>query len=85
MVKVSVLIGKSAEGKFRNIETLRKSALQAYQTAGGGEIFCLPFNAEGKQFALSSRTVLDIDFLPNRIPPKPLRGAGAKVGRKQPD
>ena len=85
MVKVSVRIGKSAEGKFRNIEKLRKSALEAYQTAGGGEIFCLPFNAEGKQFALSSRLVLDVDFLPNRIPAKPLRGIAAKIGRKPRD
>jgi len=82
MVKISVRIGKSAEGKFRNVEKLRTSALEAYRTAGGGEIFCLPFNVEGKQFALSSRLVLDVDFLPNRIPPKPLRGAAAKIVRK---
>lgn len=82
MVKISVRIGKSAEGKFRNIEKLRKSALEAYQTVGGGEIFCLPFTAEGKQFALSSRLVLDIDFLPNRIPPRPLRGVAPKIARK---
>lgn len=84
MVKLSVRIGKSAEGKFRDIQKLRKSALEAYLAAGGGEIFCLPFKAEGKQFALSSRMVVDIDFLPNRIPPRLLRGPAARVLRKPP-
>lgn len=84
MVKVTVRIGKSAEGKVRDIAKLRNAALEAYQAAGGGEILCLPFKAEGRQFALSSRMIVEVDFLPNRIPARPLRGTAARKARKPP-
>ena len=73
MVKVSIRVSKDAAKKSRNHIDLKKDALDAFQAAGCGDIYCLPFRSAGRQFALSSRMVLDIDFLPNRVPARPLK------------
>jgi hypothetical protein len=77
MVKITIRLTRSAAEKSRKIEDVRKAAAAAFVAAGRGEIHCLAFSANGQQFALSSRTILEVDWLPNRIPPRIIRGPGA--------
>lgn len=76
MARITIRLNRSAAEKSRNKETLTKAALAAYEKAGQGDIFCLPFEASGQRFALSSRTLVEVDWLPNRIPERTLRDAG---------
>lgn len=77
MVKITIRLTRSAAEKSRKIEDVRKAAAAAFEAAGRGEIQCLAFTANGQQFALSSRTILEVDWLPNRIPPRVIRASGA--------
>lgn len=74
MVKITIRLTRSATEKSRKIEDVRRAAAAAFEAAGRGEIHCLAFTANGQQFALSSRTILEVDWLPNRIPPRVIRG-----------
>ena len=56
-----------------NHDNLRKAALQAFEAAGRGDIFSAPFEANGQKFALSSRMIIEVDWVPNRMPAKVLR------------
>ncbi|CAG0952940.1 MAG: hypothetical protein F9K19_00490 [Rhizobiaceae bacterium] len=76
MVKITIRLTRSAAEKSHKIEDVRKAAAAAFEAAGRGEIHCLAFKANGQQFALSSRTILEVDWLPNRIPPGIIRGPG---------
>lgn len=82
MGKITIRLNPSAANKSQNPEALKKAALAAFEKAGRGDIFCLPFEANGKRFALSSRMVIDVDWLPNRIPDRPLREAGVPKKRR---
>ncbi len=84
MVKITIRLTRSAAEKSRKIEDVRKAAAAAFEAAGRGEIHCLAFTANGQQFALSSRTILEVDWLPNRIPGRVIRGAGAIPPRRRP-
>ena len=75
MAKISIRLTRTAAEKSRNQEALRRAALAAFDHAGQGDILCLPFEASGQRFALSSRMILEIDWLPNRIPQRALRGS----------
>lgn len=84
MGNITVRLNRSAAEKSRNREVLKKAALAAYEKAGRGDIYCLPFEANGQRFALSSRMIIEVDWLPNRIPERVLRDPGrlaAKVRR----
>lgn len=76
MGNITIRLNRSAAEKSRNIDTLKKAALTAYEKAGRGDIFCLPFEANGQRFALSSRMIVEVDWLPHRIPERVLRDAG---------
>lgn len=76
MGNITIRLNRSATEKSRNIDMLKKAALAAYQKAGRGDIFCLPFEANGQRFALSSRMIVEVDWLPHRIPERVLRDAG---------
>ena len=75
MAKISIRLTRNAAEKSRNQEALRRAALAAFEQAGRGDILCLPFEASGQRFALSSRMIIEIDWLPHRIPPRALREA----------
>jgi hypothetical protein len=76
MAKISIRLTRNAAEKSRNLDTLRRAALAAFEQAGRGDIFCMPFEANGQKFALSSRMIIEVDWLPNRIPAKVLHDAG---------
>ncbi len=81
MGNITIRLNRSAAEKSRNIDTLKKAALAAYEKAGRGDIFCLPFEANGQRFALSSRMVIEVDWLPHRIPERVLRDPGQRKRR----
>lgn len=58
MGNITIRPNRSA-AETRNIDTLKKAALAAYEKAGRSDIFCLPFEANGQRFALSSRMVIE--------------------------
>jgi hypothetical protein len=82
MAKISIRLTRSAAEKSRNQEALRRAALAAFEQAGRGDILCLPFEASGQRFALSSRMIIEIDWLPNRIPQRVLRDGGSPNQRR---
>jgi len=82
MGKVTIRLNRSAAEKSRNKDALKKAALEAFDKAGRGDIFCLPFEASGQRFALSSRMLVEVDWLPNRIPGRALRDAGKPKPRR---
>jgi len=76
MGNITIRLNRSAAEKSRNIDMLKKAAFAAYEKAGRGDIFCLPFEANGQRFALSSRMIVEVDWLPSRIPDRVLRHGG---------
>ena len=84
MAKISIRLTRSAAEKCRNQEALRRAALAAFEQAGRGDIFCLPFEANAQRFALSSRMIIEVDWLPNRIPQRVLRDVGTITPRRVP-
>jgi hypothetical protein len=82
MAKISIRLTRNAAEKSRNQEALRRAALAAFEQAGRGDILCLPFEASGQRFALSSRMIIEIDWLPNRIPQRALREVEATQSRR---
>ncbi len=82
MAGITIRLNRSALEKSRNREAVKKAAIAAFEQAGRGDIFCLPFEANGQRFALSSRMIIEIDWLPNRIPPRALRGSRGKPERR---
>jgi hypothetical protein len=82
MAKISIRLTRNAAEKSRNHDNLKKAALAAFEAAGRGDIFCVPFEANGQKFALASRMIIEVDWVPNRIPAKALRGPGMVTPRK---
>jgi hypothetical protein len=82
MAKISIRLTRNAADKSRNQEVLKRAALAAFDEAGRGDILCLPFEASGQRFALSSRMIIEIDWLPNRIPQRVLRDGGIVKPRR---
>ena len=82
MAKISIKLTRNAAEKTRDREALTKAALAAFERAGRGDIYCAPFEANGQRFALSSRMIVEVDWLPNRIPPRVLRNVPALKPRK---
>lgn len=77
MSRIFIRLTKTAADKARDRAAVEKAAAAAYEAAGKGDIHFLAFKANGQQFALSSRSVLDVEWLPNRVPPRVLRpGSG---------
>lgn len=86
MPKLSIRLSPTARAKARDVQAVARAALEAFEAAGKGEIHFARFTAAGHQFALSTRTVIEVDWLPNRVPDKVLRTAGnvAPRARKAP-
>ena len=82
MAKISIRLTRNAAEKTRDRAALEKAAVAAFERAGRGDIYCAPFEANGQRFALSSRMIIEVDWLPNRIPPRVLRNAPAPKARK---
>jgi hypothetical protein len=80
--RISIRLTRNAAEKTRNRLALEKAALAAFDRAGRGDIYCAPFEANGQHFALSSRMIIEVDWLPNRIPPRVLRVAAVPKRRK---
>ena len=76
MAKISIRLTRNAAEKTRDRMALEKAAVAAFDKAGRGDIYCAPFEANGQRFALSSRMIIEVDWLPNRIPPRVLRDGG---------
>ena len=70
-----IVIRLTRDARFRAIkpELVEQAALAAFEAAGRGEIHFAPFTAGGNQYALSSRMILEVDWLPNRVPSRVLR------------
>jgi hypothetical protein len=73
MKKPVIRLTHEARSKARHPEAVLKAAEAALNAAGGGDIHFAPFKAEGRQFALSSRVIIEVDWLPNRVPHRVLR------------
>ncbi|MGE3305283.1 MAG: hypothetical protein AB7I52_04885 [Rhizobiaceae bacterium] len=73
MARISIRLSRVAAEKARNREAVEKAALAAFAAAGRGDIHFAPFTANGQRFALSARSVIDVEWLPNRVPDKVLR------------
>jgi hypothetical protein len=85
MVNVSIRLSKNAAAKARNREAVERAAIAAFEAAGKGDIHFAAFKANGQQFALSTRSIIEVEWLPNRVPEKVLRpGEGAKAKRREP-
>ena len=82
MAKISIRLTRSAAEKSRNQDALKRAALLAFEQAGRGDILYLPFEASGQRFALSSRMIIEIDWLPNRIPQRVLRDGDTTKPRR---
>jgi hypothetical protein len=68
MSKITIRLSREAETKARNPQQVEQAGRAAFANAEGGDIYCLPFKVNGQQFALSSRTIIEVDWLPNRVP-----------------
>lgn len=78
MSSISIRLSKTAAEKVRrpaDLATLKQAVVDAYRAAGAGDIYFALFQANGRQFAFSSRTVIDVEWLPNRLPDKIIRQA----------
>ena len=73
MPKVSIRLSMNAAEKARKPDDLKQAALAAFQAAGAGDIYFALFKSNGQQFALSSRTIIEVDWVPNRLPDKIIR------------
>lgn len=73
MKKVTIHLRREAMAHAANPEKVRKAAQAAYEASGGGDIHIVPFIAEGRQYALSSRIIIEVDWLPNRLPKRVIR------------
>ena len=73
MKKLSIKLARSTEVGKINPENLRAAASAAFEAAGGGEIEFLAFHHHGKQYALSSRHIVEVDLFPNRVPNRVIR------------
>ena len=82
MAKISIRLTRNAAEKTRDRAALERAAVAAFESAGRGDIYCAPFEANGQRFALSSRMIIEVDWLPNRIPPRVLRNAPTPKVRK---
>jgi hypothetical protein len=83
MPKVSIRLSKNAIEKARKPDELKEAALAAFQAAGAGDIYFALFRSNGQQFALSSRTVVEVDWVPNRLPDKIIRQVEKSSARKR--
>jgi hypothetical protein len=81
MPKPSIRLSPAARAKARDVHMVARAALEAFEAAGKGDIHFARFTAGGRQFALSTRTVIEVDWLPNRVPDKVLRAAGKILPR----
>ena len=63
----SVTFTREARAYLKNQERVKKDALRALGNHEG-PIYFLTFQSEGKQFALSTRTVLEVGYFPHRSP-----------------
>ncbi len=85
MARISVRLTKNAAEKARNRAAVEQAALAAFEAAGRGDIHFAAFKANGQQFALSSRHIIEVEWLPNRVPQKVFRaGEGARPKSRQP-
>lgn len=73
MAKVSIRLMPSARQHTHSPEALREAAMATFAAAGGGDIRVLAFSCEGRHYALSTRIVVEVDWLPGRVPPRVLR------------
>ena len=81
MDSISIRLSKTAAAKARNREAVERAAIAVFEAAGRGDIHFAAFKANGQQFALSTRSIIEVEWLPNRVPDKVLRladSAGAK-------
>jgi hypothetical protein len=76
MARITIRLTADARRRARNREEVERAALAAFEAAGRGEIHFAPFLTAGHQYALSSRMILEVDWLPNRVPDRVLRHPG---------
>jgi hypothetical protein len=74
VAKPSIRLSREVRDKASDADAVARAALAAFEAAGRGEIHFARFTAAGKQFALSTRMVIEVDWLPGRVPDKVLRG-----------
>ena len=73
MRKPTIRLSREAQTRARNRDDVTKAAEAAFAAAGGGDIHFALFKANGQQFALSSRTIVEVEWLPNRVPDRVIR------------
>ncbi|MBO6719411.1 MAG: hypothetical protein JJ913_15750 [Rhizobiaceae bacterium] len=83
MRKITIRLTKDARFRAVKPELVERAALAAFEAAGRGEIHFAPFTAGGNQYALSSRMILEVDWLPNRVPERVLRQANPIIPRRR--
>lgn len=81
MRKYTIRLTRDARFRAQKPELVEKAALAAFEAAGRGEIHFAPFSVGGNQYALSSRMILEVDWLPNRVPDRVLRRPDVQAAR----
>lgn len=77
MARITIRLTPEARRRARGKDDVERAALAAFEAAGRGEIHFAPFTAGGNRYGLSSRMILEVDWLPNRVPDRVLRDPGA--------
>jgi hypothetical protein len=82
-MRISIRLTRTAAEKARDRAAVEKAALATFEAAGRGDIHFAAFKANGQQFALSTRSIVEVDWLPNRVPQRVLRpGEGVAPKRR---
>ena len=64
----TVVLTRAAREAGVPVDQLNGAALAAAADAKGGEIWFRAFRVHGRQFALSTRLVVEVDLFPHRAP-----------------
>lgn len=73
MKKHTVRLTQEAAFRLGDTFKIKQVAIEAAEKAGDREVKFLTFTHGGKQYALSTRTIIEVDWFPHRVPKKVIR------------
>jgi hypothetical protein len=79
----SVFLTPAARAAGVPVDELHQAAVSASRSAGDEPIWFQAIRVRGKQFAIATRVVIEVDYLPNRVPEAivkhPLQGSRGRA------